>query len=208
MNVPNKAKGLVDFTASKHGALALTDRIDASDGELTHSACSTSIDFMVEHEGFWFAVNADQKGTEAVMNFHGIIGHLPFSYQSAFARTNILAVVSLACKEINAKMRIDESQRILLIDEVRFNGSLTPKMIVAETTKILLKLKPYLIMVSELQPLAETSIQAPSEYVRQEDIEPEASEQKSEDEPALNIEQTPPAAQKKKIKITLKKRVT
>ncbi len=199
-NLPTKAKGLVEFTAAKSGALAITDQLQADDGELTHSVCRTNIEFMVQHEGFWFAVHADQQGTKAVMKFHGIIGHLPYSYQSAFARSNIVAVVSLACREINAKMRIDENQRVLLIDEVSFEGSLTPKMVVAETTKILLKLKPYLLLISSLQLPDAASIPAPSNYIRQKDIEAEPEPSPVSDIPAPAPSTPAPAAEEPAIK--------
>jgi len=149
---PSRAKDLVKFTAQKQGALSLADTLKAHDGELTHDTCRTEVDFMVEYRGYWFAVHADQQGTKAVLRVHGIIGNLPFSYQSAFARSNILAVVSAASKEIRGQVRIDDQQRIILIDTVRSEGTLTPKVILAETTKVLLKLKPYLELVTTLQP--------------------------------------------------------
>ncbi|MDV7339264.1 hypothetical protein RYZ26_06645 [Terasakiella sp. A23] len=166
-NSPTKARSLVEFTANKTQALSITDRIHTADGELAHSVCRTDIDFTVQYEGYWFAVHADQKGTEALLRVHGIIGHLPFSYGNAFARGNILAVVTRASRAIHGKVRVDDQQRILLIDEVKIKGSLSPKIILAETTKILLKLKPYLQLVTSLQPAKATKFTAPTNYRRQ-----------------------------------------
>ncbi|NVJ91690.1 MAG: hypothetical protein HWE34_08540 [Methylocystaceae bacterium] len=167
---PTKAKGLVEFSSSSSRALAVTDRIHTEGGALVHDQCRSEIDFMVQYQGFWFAVHTDQKENGVTMRVHGIIGHLPYSYQSSFLRTNIFAVVHAASREIKGKIRVDDQQRILLIDEVFFKGQLTPKLIVSETAKVLLRLKPYLELVKALQPLTSTPFMAP-------DIESVASQE-------------------------------
>lgn len=158
---PTKAKGLVEFSSNSSRALAVTDRIHTDGGALVHDQCRSEIDFMVQYQGFWFAVHTDQKENRVTMRVHGIIGHLPYSYQSSFLRTNIFAVVHAASREIKGKIRVDDQQRILLIDDVTFKGQLTPKLIVSETAKVLLRLKPYLELVRALQPLTSTPFMAP-----------------------------------------------
>ena len=148
---PTTAKSLVEFTANKSGELAVTDTFDAEGGALTHADTRDYIEFTVQYEGFWFAIHADQQGTKTVLRVHGIVGHLPFTYQSNFARTNILAVVSEASRAIKGQVRVDENQRIILIDTVTVEGALTPKVILAETAKVLLRLKPYLELVTLFQ---------------------------------------------------------
>ncbi|NVK18930.1 MAG: hypothetical protein HWE30_09560 [Methylocystaceae bacterium] len=170
---PTKARSLVEFTNEKTGVLSLTDKIEADNSHLTKASCRTDIDFMVQYKGYWFAVHADQVGTQALLRVHGIIGNLPFSYQSSFARNNIMAVVSRASRAIKGKVRVDDQQRILLIDEVRVEGSLSPKLILAETTKVLLKLKPYLELVNTLRPPTSAKFKAPTNYRKQEVIQPE-----------------------------------
>lgn len=180
---PTKAKGLVEFTSNTSRALSVTDRIQTDGGALVHDQCRSKINFMVQYQGFWFAVHTDQKENGVTMRVHGIIGHLPYSYQSSFLRTNIFAVVHAASREIKGKIRVDDQQRILLIDEVFFKGQLTPKLIVSETAKVLLRLKPYLELVRALQPLTTTPFMAP-------DIESVASQEDSTVAPAP----TPPPA--------------
>lgn len=172
--MPTKARSLVEFSNRKSGALALTDRIHTDDGALTHTGCRTEIDFMVQYQGYWFAVHADQKSTQAVLRVHGIIGHLPYSYQSSMARSNIMTVISQASRMVRGKVRIDEKQRILLIKEVKVSGSLTPRVIMSETAKVLLQLKPYLELVTSIRPTQQTKFRAPRQYHRQQMPNPTA----------------------------------
>ncbi|WP_417790226.1 hypothetical protein [Terasakiella pusilla] len=173
--MPTKARSLVEFSNRKSGALALTDRINTEDGALTHAVCRTAIDFMVQYQGYWFAVHADQRDKQAVLRVHGIIGHLPYSYQSSFARSSIMTVVSQASRVVRGKVRIDEKQRILLIKEVKVQGSLTPRVIMSETAKVLLQLKPYLELVSSIRPPQQINkFSAPTHYRRQETPPPTA----------------------------------
>ncbi len=152
-NTPTKTKSLVEFSAAKTGALAVTDRFHTEEGRLVHDSCTTDIDFMVQYEDFWFAIHLDQQGSKSYLRVHGIIGRLPYSYESVFARANILTVVHAASRALGASLvKIDEKQRILLIDTVSVEGIMTPKRVLAETAKILLKVKPYLELVKQLQP--------------------------------------------------------
>lgn len=149
---PTKARSLVEFEAVKSGAISVTDKLDARNNQLVHKECKTELEFMVQYQGYWFAIKARQDGTESHLNIHGIIGHLPFTYHSSFARTNIYHVVSSCARQINGKIRVDDQQRILLIDHSTYHGNLSPKLVIAETTKTLLKMKPYLELVTLLQP--------------------------------------------------------
>jgi hypothetical protein len=142
------AKSLIALSDSQPVGLSVTNKFNSADGQTTRS----HIKFAVQHEGYWFAVHADQQGSFAVFRIHAILGRLPFTFQSAFARTCIMTVVRAACRHLNARYRTDAQQRILLIHETRSKGVLNPKRILTETTKVLLQLKPYLELITTLQP--------------------------------------------------------
>jgi len=146
--IENTAKNLIENSASQKLGLPVTDKFNTSDGKPTR----TNIEFTVQHEGYWFGVHADQEGGFAVFRIHAILGQLPFTFQSSFARTSIMAVVRGVCKHLKARFKTDEHQRIILIHEVRAKGILHPKIILTETTKVLLQLKPYLQLITALQP--------------------------------------------------------
>lgn len=145
---PSTAKNLIDSSANRQTGLAVTEKFNTPEGKATR----THIEFTVQHEGYWFCIHADQQGGFAVFRIHAILGKLPFTFQSSFARTNIIDVVRAACKHLQARFRTDDHQRILLIHEIRTKGILNPKVILAETTKVLLQLKPYLELITILQP--------------------------------------------------------
>lgn len=145
-------KSLIAFSETQQSGLAITDKLNTKNGEISHESCKTHLEFTVQYEGYWFALHADQQGGFAILRIHAILGHLPFSYQSTFARKNVMAVVRAASKHLNARIRTDEHQRIILIHHIRTKGILNPKLILTETAKVLLQLKPYLQLVTTLQP--------------------------------------------------------
>lgn len=149
---PAKAKSLVEFTSQQSTALSLVDDISVVGGHLTHQSGTNDIEVMFQYQGYWFAVHAQQRGTKSVLEIHGIIGHLPFSYHSTFSRRNVWTVVKEAGKRVNGRVQVDDKQRILLIDTVIAEGTLTPRLVVLESTKVMLKLKPYLELIYQLQP--------------------------------------------------------
>jgi len=145
---PSTAISLIESSTNRQTGLAVTDKFNTPEGQPTRN----HIEFTVQHEGYWFCVHAEQQGGFAVFRIHAILGKLPFTFQSSFARTSIIDVVRAACKHLKARFRTDDHQRILLIHEIRAKGILNPKIILAETTKVLLQLKPYLQLITVLQP--------------------------------------------------------
>ncbi|WP_419797213.1 MAG: hypothetical protein ACNI26_12865 [Terasakiella sp.] len=164
---PSKARSLVEFSNSPTRELCVTDNLQAKNGKIIQDDKLSQIDFMVQYQGYWFAVHVRPQGTKSFLHIHGIIGKLPYSYESTFARANVLAVVKAAGKALGGRVKIDDNQNIILIDKLSFEGNISPKILLAETTKVLLRVKPYLQLVHTLQPPKDIAFRAPKNYVEQ-----------------------------------------
>lgn len=164
---PSKARSLVEFSNSTTRELSVTDNLHAKDGKIIQDNKLSQIDFMVQYQGYWFAVHVKPEGTKSFLHIHGIIGKLPYSYESSFARANVLAVVKAAGKALGGSVKIDDNQNIILIDKLTFEGNISPKILLAETTKVLLRVKPYLQLVHTLQPPKDLAFHAPKNYIEQ-----------------------------------------
>jgi len=164
---PSKARSLVEFSNSPTRELCVTDNLQAKNGKIIQDDKLSQIDFMVQYQGYWFAVHVRPQGTKSSLHIHGIIGKLPYSYESTFARTNVLAVVKAAGKALGGSVKIDDNQNIILIDRLSFEGNISPKILLAETAKVLLRVKPYLQLVHTLQPPKDLAFHAPKNYIEQ-----------------------------------------
>ncbi|SCA56943.1 hypothetical protein MTBPR1_30313 [Candidatus Terasakiella magnetica] len=201
---PKAAKSLVEFSAVQSGALSLTDRIEADGKELMLSSGKSDLDFMVEYQGYWFSVNVEQRGTKSHLHIHGAIGKLPYTYESAFSRANVLAVVRAAGRALGGSVQVDSKQNILLIDTIEFEGSLSPKVVLAETTKVLLMVKPYLQLVTILQPPKQASTPAPAHYKKKQDS---LVEEEQTDAEKVNVTLKPVVKAHKTFKVKLTPKV-
>ncbi|WP_135076604.1 hypothetical protein [Terasakiella sp. SH-1] len=199
---PQTAKSLVQFSSSKTGEISLTDQVSAQGTELTLGGQKNNLDFMVEYQGYWFAIHVDQQGTKTFLHIHGAIGKLPYSFESAFARTNIMAVVRAASRALGGSVQIDEAQNIILIDTIKFEGGISPKVVLAETTKVLLRVKPYLMLVTELQPPQTSTLKAPQNYKKQPESSVEFTEA-TQQQPAPTLT-TPKKRAPKTFRVKLK----
>jgi hypothetical protein len=164
---PSTTKSLVEFTRSANGEIPMAGGLQAKDGKIVQNQLADKVDFMVQYQGFWFAIHLDQQGTRSYLHIHGNIGKLPYSYESSFARTNVLAVVRAAGKTLGGNVRVDGNQNIILIDTVTCRGNMSPKILLAETAKVFLRIKPYLQLVQTLQPPKNLTIRAPENYIEQ-----------------------------------------
>lgn len=148
----HKTQSLVAFSDSTHGKLSLTGRFITENDELKLSEEKADVTCMVQYLGCWFAIHADEDEKGGQIRIHAILGYLPYSYVSPFARNNIKAVVKAAGKKLGGRVFFDNKQRIIFAERIRTKGLMTPELIVTEATKTMLRLKPYLELVNMLQP--------------------------------------------------------
>lgn len=154
MSAENQTKthSLVALSDTAHGKFSLSDRFIADENQLRLSSGRDDVTCMVKYLGYWFAIHSEQKETESHIRIHAILGNLPFSYVSPFARNNIQAVVREAGRQLGGRVFFDKKQRIIFAERIRTKSVLTPELIVTEATKVMLRLKPYLELVNILQP--------------------------------------------------------
>jgi len=147
----SRTRSLINFVEKADLPLSLEHTVVTTEsGELEYTH-RDELEITVRYCGYWFGIHANNNGTISTLSIHAILGHLPYSYENAFLRTHILAVVRAASRALQGTFKVDEKQNIILIDDVKTEGHLTPKMILTETTKVMLQFKPYLELLSSMQ---------------------------------------------------------
>lgn len=146
------AKDLINFTDEGQLALDVTDLVKADQGHLRHDQCRTSLEFTFQYEGYWFAARSTRREHDGLLQIHAVLGYLPYSFESQFLRANIMAVVRAAGRKLGGRIKVDERQRILLMDEIKVNGIMTPTVVLSRLTTALILVKPYLELLRMIQP--------------------------------------------------------
>lgn len=147
----SRTRNLVEFVEKANIPLSLHDSVTTTeDGNLEFTR-RNSLDMAVQYYGYWFGIHANNNGTASTLNIHAVLGHLPYSSENAFLRVNTMAVVRAASRVLAATFKVDDKQNIIVMDRIKVDGHLTPKMILTETTKVILQIKPYLELLSTMQ---------------------------------------------------------
>jgi len=100
--------------------------------------------FSFMYQGYQFAVRAEAEPGNTRMRIHAILGHLPYTAESAELRVNMQAIVHEAGRALGGRIHVDGEQRVLLLDEFLFQETLTPNALLSKTVAFLLSAKPYL----------------------------------------------------------------
>lgn len=142
---PHSAKDYLDIVDD---GPALTDikRLGGGREAMTESG---PLDFTFEYMGFLFAAKADKddQGRD-VVHFHANLGRMPYSAERGGHRANALAIVNVASKQLQGRIRVSEQQRIMLYHHSVIEGHLTPAILLTRVVETLLAAKPYLFLLS------------------------------------------------------------
>jgi hypothetical protein len=83
------------------------------------------------------------------MRFHANLGHIPFTSESRSNREHVVSIVNVAGTMLGGKVKVSPEQRILLVDEFWFDEPLTPNLLLTKTVQLLIRAKPYLMLLAE-----------------------------------------------------------
>ncbi|MGB0683583.1 MAG: hypothetical protein ACPGOV_12785 [Magnetovibrionaceae bacterium] len=132
-----------DGTASELAALGLKNERDMLEGR------GEAVDFTFDYRGFLFAVRAEVEdgGSAARIKVHANLGSLPYTAESGNNRLNAITVIRSAVKSRGGRFRFTRNQRIMLMENIRIDGKLTPEKLVGSLAKLLLEARPYLALL-------------------------------------------------------------
>jgi len=118
-----------------------------------------SFNFAFSYLGFIFAVKAQASKKKAAppskedqahssIHIHGHLGHLPYSGQNFIARINAMAILHEAREIPNNDISLTHDQQIVFKTNLDLDLPLTPTLLVTEASKLLLRIGPYLELLS------------------------------------------------------------
>ena len=114
------------------------------------------VEFTFEYLGFIFAVRADTSQQQTRMSFRANLGSMPYTAEDPEARANALMVLRTASRVLGGRVRLTPRQRLILSDELRFDEPLTPISMMSRSARLLLRVKPYLeLLTSYVRPPVE-----------------------------------------------------
>lgn len=143
-----KTKALVDAAGNPASAMPLGAIGLDGDGQLVRKNDDGLIEFTFSYMGYQFAVRAEVETGHTRMRIHAVLGHLPYTAEARELRSNMQAVVHEAGRVLGGRIHINQVQRILFLDEFKFDETLTPNSLLTKTVAFLLSAKPYLELLS------------------------------------------------------------
>ncbi|MGH6953411.1 MAG: hypothetical protein ACREGL_04465 [Alphaproteobacteria bacterium] len=102
--------------------------------------------------GLQFQATVEKAGENARLRLLAELGPLPFSYQSAVARRSLCQILRSSEEGSRARFRLGPAQAMRVEAETPLSLPLSPVMLVASTTVLLVDAKPYLKMIADALP--------------------------------------------------------
>ena len=143
-----KTRDLVELVDTGDAGLGLRSVSVDGSGRLKRMSETGILGFTFEYLGFTFAVRAETSDTSGRLRVHADLGHLPYTAEAPFERANVWAIVSAAARALGGRLQLARTQQILLIEDFYFDEPLTPILLLASTTRLLLEVKPYLELLA------------------------------------------------------------
>ncbi len=144
-DIPSTALEFIEATRHvEDGALGL-EQVPAFRGAESGDA---ALEFTFEYQGFLFAVRADASDQKTNMTFRANLGSLPYTAEDPAARSNAIAVLTSATRDLGGRVHLTPRQRVILSDEITVNEPLTPIVLMSRAARLLLRAKPYLELLS------------------------------------------------------------
>jgi hypothetical protein len=110
---------------------------------------SRTFEYTFEYLDFIFAVKASAEDDKTHMRFHANLGHIPFTSQNPGGRANAIQILHTAGSLLGGSVHISPRQRILLTEEFWYETPLTPTLLMTKTVELLLRAKPYLLLLAD-----------------------------------------------------------
>ncbi len=149
-NSDRTATDVVEFVDGRPAGIGVRSLAVDGHGRLARKPGSVLLDFTFRYRGFLFAVRAESKEHSGRMQFHIHLGNLPYSAESPAKRADALAIVAAAGRALGGRVQLTPEQRILLLEEMRFEKPLTPMVLMSSTVRLLLEAQPFLELLTQV----------------------------------------------------------
>ena len=123
-----------------------------SDGSLQIGRKDGQIEFAFHFLGMTFEANTRPTASGSVVQLSAEIGPLPFSAEGVATRRAVIAILDASQALSDARLVVSKSRWIYCIGKAGLPDDWEPKDVIAAATRLVLEVKPYLVMLQEALP--------------------------------------------------------
>jgi len=122
------------------------------DGSLQVGRADGQIEFAFHYLGFPFEANTRPTASGQMVQLSAEIGPVPFSAEGIGVRRAVLAIIDASQLMPEARLVISRHRWIYCIGKGALPPDWQPRHAIAATARLVLEVRPYLIMLSEALP--------------------------------------------------------
>jgi hypothetical protein len=126
-------------------------RINA-DGSLQIGRKDGQIEFSFHYLGLTFDANTRPTASGTMVQLVCDIAPLPYSAEGIPTRRAVLAIIEASQVMADARLVISKHRRIFCIGRAMLPNDWKPQEVIASATRLVLELKPYLVILQEALP--------------------------------------------------------
>ena len=126
-------------------------RINA-DGTLQIGRKDGQIEFSFHFQGVTFDANTRPTATGTVVQVAAEIAPLPYSAEGVATRRAVVAIIEASQAMPEARLVVSKSRWIYCIGKAGLPGHWEPQDVITAATRLVLEVKPYLVMLQEALP--------------------------------------------------------
>lgn len=145
----HSAKDIISLLEKGEVPYAETNSLNT---DLMTKSPNRRLDFGFEFRGVPFVVRAEAHDDANYIELRARFGVLPYTAEDPGRRATALAIVNAARLELGSQVRVDREQRIVMIEKHKFNGPLTPTLLLTFAAEMALRSKPYLELLTVVAP--------------------------------------------------------
>jgi len=123
-----------------------------ADGSLQIGSKDGQIEFAFNYLGLTFEANTRPTASGAVVQVAAEIAPLPFSAEGVAARRTVIAIIEASQVMPEARLVVSKSRWIYCIGKAALPGDWEPLDVITAATRLVLEVKPYLVMLQEALP--------------------------------------------------------
>jgi hypothetical protein len=122
------------------------------DGSLQIGRKDGQIEFAFNYLGITFEANTRPTATGTVVQVAAEIAPLPYSAEGVATRRAVVAIIEASQAMPEARLVVSKSRWIYCIGKGALPGNWEPQDVITAATRLVLEVKPYLVMLQEALP--------------------------------------------------------
>jgi len=134
----------------------------SADGSLQIGRKDGQIEFAFHYLGLTFEANTRPTASGTVVQVAAEIAPLPYSAEGVATRRAVIAIIDASQVMSEVRLVVSKHRRIYCIGKAALPTHWEPLDVIAAATRLVLEVKPYLVMLQEALPSRPTTGQSPT----------------------------------------------